>query len=137
MKRELEFKARFDQEGQKRWEYLELTQMLDPILRSILEQETEWLQFTGRRDVLDKKIYDRDLVDILTPNAPPQLYVVIWDETVCGFLLQSTDNLLSRMVFPPALLCNEIMLIGSAYDNPTLIENEVLRRAVLDKYEDS
>ena len=74
-------------------------------------------QYIGITDDNGTKIFEGDVVDILTENE--EIGVVCWDEA--GFIVNANGFVLD---FQNHLHGSEVEVIGNIHDNPELLETE-------------
>jgi uncharacterized phage protein (TIGR01671 family) len=67
MKREIKFRALFDQEGRKYWKYIGVNESIDLIIHTVANQISDWVQFTGIKDVNGNDIYEGDILALQYP----------------------------------------------------------------------
>lgn len=75
-------------------------------------------EYTGLRDKNGRKIFEGDIVDILTENE--EIGVIKWDNDTARFVIES-DGFFSDF---DNYYGTDLEIIGNIYDNPELLEEE-------------
>jgi hypothetical protein len=112
----IKFRALFENEGLKDWFYIAVNEMFDPLLRTVWEQKTDWLQSVGLKDQEGKEFYRGDIIRYFG-----EICEIKWDDDLARFYalihkpVRFHDNLL------PPFNWHESTIIGNIYENEELI----------------
>jgi len=126
--RAIKFRGR-DEEGQ--WYYGLLSWYTDVL--ACINDGTDWEvnpetvgQYTGKKDVNKKEIFEGDVVYFLDDRAHERIGVIKWHEKACCWIIDCGGEagrvMLANYAYEIMLAYYACEIIGNVYDNPELLE---------------
>ena len=113
----------FDFKDSQRWS----RELLEEMAKNdyLLEFETPFLEFTGRKDKSNKEIYENDLIKIDLANVREKIFLVHWSDSQACWKF-GEFNYATQLSMPPEFFAREendqrYEVIGNIYENPELL----------------